>query len=271
MNDASERGDGRRTVTASAAAPVVLSARGIHKSYGSRAVLTGVDIDLRRGEHVAIIGPSGSGKSTFIRCLNLLERPEQGSIELLGETVFDSEHPERAMKQRNLRKRVGMVFQAFNLFTTHTALQNVSLAQRRVLGRSKAEADERSRELLTRVGLGGHQDSLPSRLSGGQQQRVAIARALALDPQVMLFDEPTSAIDPEMRSEVLSVMRDLAERGTTMVVVTHELRFAERAADRMMFLADGEVLESGTPSQLLRSPQHARVEQFVRSLEGVGE
>ncbi|WP_286302020.1 amino acid ABC transporter ATP-binding protein [Microbacterium suwonense] len=255
-------------MAAEATAPVVFSARGIHKSYGSTEILKGVDLELRRGEHVAIVGPSGSGKSTFIRCLNLLERPDQGSIALLGEPVFDAEHPGRGMKQRDLRKRVGMVFQSFNLFTTHTALQNVSLAQRRALGRSRVEADERSRDLLTRVGLGGHLGSLPSQLSGGQQQRVAIARALALDPQIMLFDEPTSAIDPEMRNEVLSVMRDLAEKGMTMVVVTHELQFAERAADRMLFLADGEVLESGSPREVLHSPKHSRVEQFVRSLEG---
>jgi len=249
---------------------LALSARGIRKRFGDREILRGIDLDLERGEHVAIIGPSGSGKSTFIRCLNLLERPEHGTIDLDGQRVFDATVRGRAGDARRLRRQVGMVFQSFNLFTTHTALENVSLAQRKVLGRSKAEADERSNALLTRVGLAEHAHKHPSQLSGGQQQRVAIARALALDPRVMLFDEPTSAIDPEMRNEVLAVMKDLAAGGMTMVVVTHELQFAELAADRVLFLADGEVVESGTPTDVLRNPRHARTQQFVRAVGGGG-
>jgi ABC-type polar amino acid transport system ATPase subunit len=249
--------------------PITLSARGIRKTFGEKEILRGIDLEVHEGEQIAIIGPSGSGKSTFIRCLNLLETPNGGSLEVLGQQVFQAgtKTPERSV--RELRKQVGMVFQSFNLFATYTALENVNLAQRRSLGRSLGEATARSQELLERVGLQDHMHKHPAQLSGGQQQRVAIARALALDPKIMLFDEPTSAIDPEMRIEVLHVMRDLAESGMTMLMVTHEIQFAEEAADRVMFIADGEVLEIGPPAQVLSAPQHPRTQRFVQAVSGV--
>ncbi|MBL3700711.1 amino acid ABC transporter ATP-binding protein [Leucobacter luti] len=249
--------------------PLALSARNIHKSYGEKEILRGISVDVRKGEHIAIIGPSGSGKSTFIRCLNALEVPDAGTIDLRGERVFDAERRTPVASVRELRKRVGMVFQSFNLFATQTALENVSLAQRRVLGRSKEEAAQRSEELLERVGLREHTHKLPRQLSGGQQQRVAIARSLALDPEVILFDEPTSAIDPEMRVEVLKVMKELAEGGMTMLMVTHEIQFAREAADRVMFIADGEVIGLDTPEAMLVDPAHERVRRFVNALSGV--
>ncbi len=248
---------------------LALAARNIRKSYGDKEILKGISVDVAKGEHIAIIGPSGSGKSTFIRCLNALEAPDAGTIDLQGERVFDAERRTPVSSVRELRKRVGMVFQSFNLFATHTALENVSLAQRRVLGRDKATAALRSEELLERVGLRDHMHKLPSQLSGGQQQRVAIARSLALDPEVILFDEPTSAIDPEMRVEVLKVMKELAEGGMTMLMVTHEIQFAQEAADRVMFIADGEVLGLGTPAELLADPEHERIRRFVHALSGV--
>ncbi|GAA1629365.1 amino acid ABC transporter ATP-binding protein [Leucobacter chromiireducens] len=248
---------------------LALSAHGIRKSYGDKEILRGISVDVRKGEHIAIIGPSGSGKSTFIRCLNALEVPDAGTIDLGGERVFDADRRTPVASVRELRKRVGMVFQSFNLFATHTALENVSLAQRRVLGRDKTQAAARSEELLERVGLREHMHKLPSQLSGGQQQRVAIARSLALDPEVILFDEPTSAIDPEMRVEVLKVMKELAEGGMTMLMVTHEIQFAREAADRVMFIADGAVAGLGTPEELLDDPEHERIRRFVNALNGV--
>ena len=249
--------------------PITLAAKGIRKSFGDKEILRGIDLEVHEGEQIAIIGPSGSGKSTFIRCLNLLETPDGGSLEVLGEQAFQAgtKTPERSV--RELRKQVGMVFQSFNLFATYTALENVNLAQRRSLGRSLGDATARSQELLERVGLKDHMHKHPAQLSGGQQQRVAIARALALDPKIMLFDEPTSAIDPEMRIEVLHVMRDLANSGMTMLMVTHEIQFAEEAADRVMFIADGEVLEIGPPAQVLGAPQHPRTQRFVQAVSGV--
>jgi len=247
---------------------VVLSTRDIRKSFGNKEILRGIDVDVKKGEHIAIIGPSGSGKSTFIRCLNLLETPNTGTITLNGETVFDASRKTSHQAVRNLRKRVGMVFQSFNLFSAHSAIENVSLAQRLALNRSKDEAAARSEALLERVGLKDHLHKLPGQLSGGQQQRVAIARSLALDPEVILFDEPTSAIDPEMRVEVLKVMKELAEGGMTMMMVTHEIQFAKDAADRVMFLADGEVLESGESSQVLNDPSNERLRRFMKALSG---
>jgi len=247
---------------------VVLSTRDIRKSFGNKEILRGIDVDVKKGEHIAIIGPSGSGKSTFIRCLNLLETPNAGTITLNGETVFDASQKTSHHAIRNLRKRVGMVFQSFNLFSTHSAIENVSLAQRLALNRSKDEAAARSEALLERVGLKDHLHKLPGQLSGGQQQRVAIARSLALDPEVILFDEPTSAIDPEMRVEVLKVMKELAEGGMTMMMVTHEIQFAKDAADRVMFLADGEVLESGESAQVLTDPSNQRLRRFMEALSG---
>lgn len=248
---------------------VVLSTRNIRKSFGDKEILRGIDLDVKKGEHIAIIGPSGSGKSTFIRCLNMLETPNSGTIDLTGERVFDATRKTPHEAVRNLRKRVGMVFQSFNLFATHSAIENVNLAQRLALKRSKDEATARSEALLERVGLKDHMQKLPGQLSGGQQQRVAIARSLALDPEVILFDEPTSAIDPEMRIEVLNVMKELAEGGMTMMMVTHEIRFAKEAADRVIFLADGEVLESGASDQVLTDPSNDRLRRFMKALSGV--
>lgn len=246
----------------------VLSTRNLRKSFGSKEILRGIDVDVTKGEHVAIIGPSGSGKSTFIRCLNMLETPNSGTIDLNGTRVFDAAKKTPHDTIRDLRKRVGMVFQSFNLFATHSAIENVSLAQRLVLNRGKAETTARSEALLERVGLKEHMQKLPGQLSGGQQQRVAIARSLALDPEVILFDEPTSAIDPEMRVEVLKVMKELAEGGMTMMTVTHELEFAKQAADRVMFIADGEILESGPSGQVLNNPSNERLCRFMEALSG---
>ncbi len=247
---------------------LLLAARGLRKSFGSKLVLDGIDLVLRQGEHLAIIGPSGGGKSTLIRCLNLLETPDEGEIRLNGSPVWTSADKVKESELRAHRSRVGMVFQSFNLFATHTALQNVSLAQIHTLHRSKEEADDRSRDLLGLVGLAEHLDKRPSQLSGGQQQRVAIARALAMDPQVMLFDEPTSAIDPEMRVEVLRVMKDVASRGMAMIAVTHEFQFAEQVADRVMFLADSVIVEEGIPRQIFGSPRHERTRRFVTAVTG---
>ena len=247
---------------------VLLAARGIRKSFGHKVVLDGIDLELHHGEHVAIIGPSGGGKSTLIRCLNMLETPDDGELLFEGKRIWTSKGTVKESALRAHRVKVGMVFQSFNLFTTHTALQNVSLAQVYTLHRPRAEADLRSRELLGLVGLAAHLDKLPSQLSGGQQQRVAIARALAMDPRVMLFDEPTSAIDPEMRIEVLAVMKDLAARGMAMIAVTHEFKFAENFADRIIFLADSRIVEEGTPTQIFNTPQHERTRRFVADVSG---
>ncbi|GAA3696132.1 amino acid ABC transporter ATP-binding protein [Arthrobacter ginkgonis] len=248
--------------------PTVLAAEviGLHKSFGSLRVLDGVNFNVEEGEVVAIIGPSGSGKSTFIRCLNLLETPSGGSLSINGRNVWGEGRGPSRQELQALRRDVGMVFQSFNLFPTHTALENVSLAQIHALGRGKKEADARSFELLAKVGLAERTDHKPAQLSGGQQQRVAIARALALDPKMLLFDEPTSAIDPELRVEVLRVMRDVAATGVTMLVVTHEMQFAERVADRVVFFADGQIVEQGTPRQIFHAPQHQRTQQFLSAV-----
>ncbi len=248
----------------------VIRVRQLEKSYAQTTVLKGIDLDVAPGEVISVIGPSGSGKSTLIRCLNLLETPTGGSVEVLGQTLFDKGRivVNKSELQR-YRARAGMVFQSFNLFPNMSALANVSLAQVHTLGRAKAEADRRSAELLERVGLGERLGHLPSQLSGGQQQRVAIARALAMDPEVMLFDEPTSAIDPELRVEVLQVMKDLAESGMTMIVVTHEMKFAEKISDRVLFLANGSIVEQGKPADLFGSPRHERTRQFLAAIDEV--
>jgi len=238
------------------------------KSYGNAEVLRGIDLEVRTGEVISIIGPSGSGKSTLIRCLNLLETPSGGTVEVLGSLLFDRDRIAVGKNElRDFRSRAGMVFQSFNLFPNLTALENVSLGQIHTLGRGRAEADARSAELLARVGLAERMDHRPAELSGGQQQRVAIARALAMDPEVMLFDEPTSAIDPELRVEVLQVMKQLADDGMTMIVVTHELRFAERISDRVVFVADGCIVESGTPAELFGGAKSERLRQFLAAVE----
>jgi polar amino acid transport system ATP-binding protein len=232
----------------------------VHKRFGSLRVLRGVDLEIGRGEVVCVIGPSGSGKSTLLRCVNLLEPPEKGRIYLEGKEIT-GEGAEEGIDF--VRRRVGMVFQQFNLFPHKCALENVSIAQEKVLGRSAGEARSKAEALLQRVGLGEKVDEFPDRLSGGQQQRVAIARALAMDPSVMLFDEVTSALDPELIKEVLDVMRELADEGMTMVVVTHEMGFARDVSHMVAFMDQGVVLEHGPPSEVLGNPQEERTKRFL--------
>ncbi len=214
---------------------------GVYKRFGPFEALSGVDLQVRAGEVAAIIGPSGSGKSTLLRCINQLEPPTSGRVALGGVVIEAGKEPSRKDLMQ-LRRSVGMVFQSFNLFPHLTVLRNVSLAQERVMGRSRKHADEVSMQLLSRVGLADKASQYPNRCSGGQQQRIAIARALALEPQLMLFDEPTSALDPELGLEVLAVMRELAENGMTMIVVTHEMHFAESVSDRVIIMADGRII-----------------------------
>lgn len=238
---------------------------GLRKSFGTHEVLKGIDLSVQKGEIVAMIGPSGSGKSTLLRCINQLETHTQGAVTVAGVTIG----PDNASDERDLqklRRNVGMVFQSFNLFPHLNVLRNVSIAQRRVLGRSQSEADERSMQLLTRVGLADKAAQYPARCSGGQQQRIAIARALALDPQIMLFDEPTSALDPELGLEVLAVMRELAEGGMTMIVVTHEMHFAEDVSNRVLIMADGEIIEQGPSREVMQDPRTERARQFLRAV-----
>ena len=244
----------------------MLSLKGIQKRFGDLAVLEGVDIDIAKGEVICILGPSGSGKSTLLRCVNLLEPPEEGEIFVEGNDICKgpgSGTGEQSWELNYVRQRVGIVFQQFNLFPHKTALENVTLAQEKVLGRSKAEARAKATELLERVGLGDQLGQYPETLSGGQQQRVAIARALAMEPHVMLFDEVTSALDPELVKEVLDVMRELAEEGMTMIVVTHELGFAREVADRVVFMDHGVIVEEGPPAQVLDAPREPRTKQFL--------
>ena len=231
----------------------------VHKSFGALHVLRGVSLSVRRGQVVCVIGPSGSGKSTLLRCINLLEPPERGRIVLEGKDITLAHKAELNF----VRRRVGIVFQQFNLFPHKTALQNVTLAQRTVLDRSEVEANAKGKALLERVGLADKMNEYPERLSGGQQQRVAIARALAMDPHVMLFDEVTSALDPELIREVLDAMRELAAEGMTMVVVTHEMKFAGEVADRVIFLDEGVVAEEGTPEQIFEAPREERTRRFL--------
>ncbi|HSK49059.1 MAG TPA: amino acid ABC transporter ATP-binding protein [Solirubrobacterales bacterium] len=239
---------------------------GIHKRFGKLEVLKGVDLEIKRGEVVCVLGPSGSGKSTLLRCVNLLEPPEQGEIFVEGQDICKgpgSAAGEAGWELDFVRQRVGIVFQQFNLFPHKTALQNVTLAQEKVLGRPAAEAEAKGTALLQRVGLGEKLNEYPERLSGGQQQRVAIARALAMDPQVMLFDEVTSALDPELVKEVLDVLRELAAEGMTMMVVTHEIGFARDVASRIVFMDDGAIVEQGPPAQVLDAPREERTRKFL--------
>ena len=247
-------------------AEAMVRLEGIHKRFGALEVLKGVDIEIAKGEVVCVLGPSGSGKSTLLRCVNLLEPPERGDIYIEGQDICKgpgSGTGEQSWKLDFVRQRVGIVFQQFNLFPHKTALENVTLAQEKVLGRSSQEARARATELLERVGLGDKLDQYPERLSGGQQQRVAIARALAMDPHVMLFDEVTSALDPELVKEVLDTMRELAEEGMTMIVVTHEIGFAKEVADRVIFMDGGVIVEQGPPAEVLESPKEERTKQFL--------
>ncbi|MFB4285139.1 MULTISPECIES: amino acid ABC transporter ATP-binding protein [unclassified Nonomuraea] len=233
--------------------------RDLHKYFGKNEVLKGIDMTVEPGQVVCVIGPSGSGKSTLLRCVNLLETPTRGKVFVEGIEVTDPDVDIDAV-----RRRIGMVFQQFNLFPHMTALQNVMIAQQRVLKRSRKEAEVVARENLDKVGVGAKCDSLPGQLSGGQQQRVAIARALAMNPDLMLFDEPTSALDPELVGDVLTVMRKLAEEGMTMLVVTHEMGFAREVADRVVFMDGGVIVEDGVPAQVIGDPQHERTRAFLR-------
>jgi polar amino acid transport system ATP-binding protein len=235
------------------------------KSFAGHCVINDVSMDVAAGDVVAIIGPSGAGKSTLLRCINLLERPDGGSLEVGGTRIEAATHISPKDLAR-LRRHVGMVFQGFNLFPHMTALRNITLPQERVLGRSRAEAEDRAMELLRRVGVQDKANQYPGRCSGGQQQRIAIARALALGPQIMLFDEPTSALDPELGLEVLAVMRELADEGMTMVVVTHEMQFARDVSDHLVVMAEGSILEEGDPEQVFSDPVQARTRQFLRAV-----
>jgi polar amino acid transport system ATP-binding protein len=244
----------------------ILRLEAIRKVYGTHVVLDDVNLTMQAGEVVAIIGPSGSGKSTLLRCVNMLGPATSGRLTIGGLTIDESVPPSpRDLTQ--LRRAVGMVFQSFNLFPHMTVLRNVSLAQERVLGRSRGEADRRSLELLERVGLVDKAAYYPARCSGGQQQRIAIARALALEPQIMLFDEPTSALDPELGLEVLNVMRELAEAGMTMIVVTHEMHFAETVSDRVVVMAEGRIIEEGDSREVMRNPKTARAKRFLAAVK----
>ena len=236
----------------------MIDVKNLHKYFGSLEVLKGIDCHIDKGECVCVIGPSGSGKSTFLRCLNLLETPTKGDI------VIDDMHlTEKDFDVDAMRKRVGMVFQHFNLFPHLTILENVTLAPIRHKMMTEEQAKEKAMELLNRVGVGDKADNYPAQLSGGQKQRVAIARSLALSPEVMLFDEPTSALDPEMVGEVLEVMKQLAQEGMTMVVVTHEMGFAKEVANRVFFMDGGGILEEGTPEQIFDHPQEERTKAFL--------
>ena len=237
-----------------------LRLEGVHKSFGALHVLRGVDMMVERGHVVCVLGPSGSGKSTLLRCINLLETPDAGRILVEGREITSFDDAEAI---DYVRRRCGLVFQQFNLFPHKTALENVVLAQRTVLDRPAAEARARAEVLLARVGLAEKVNQYPERLSGGQQQRVAIARALAMDPHVMLFDEVTSALDPELIKEVLDVMRELATEGMTMVVVTHEIGFARDAADHVVFMDEGVIVEQGPPADLLENPRNDRTKRFL--------
>jgi polar amino acid transport system ATP-binding protein len=243
-----------------AAGAEMLRLDNIHKRFGSLEVLRGVSLDVDRGEVVCVIGPSGSGKSTLLRCINLLEPPDRGRILLEGREITGKS---TADDRDFVRRRVGIVFQQFNLFPHKSAIENVQLAQEKVLGRPADVAEGKAQALLARVGIADKMDEFPDRLSGGQQQRVAIARALAMDPHVMLFDEVTSALDPELINEVLDVMRELAEEGMTMVVVTHEMGFARGVADHVMFMDEGVVVEEGPPHELLGNPREERTKRFL--------
>ena len=236
----------------------MIDVKNLHKYFGSLEVLKGIDCHIDKGECVCVIGPSGSGKSTFLRCLNLLETPTKGDI------VIDDMHlTEKDFDVDAMRKRVGMVFQHFNLFPHLTILENVTLAPIRHKMMTEEQAKEKAMELLNRVGVGDKADNYPAQLSGGQKQRVAIARSLALSPEVMLFDEPTSALDPEIVGEVLEVMKQLAQEGMTMVVVTHEMGFAREVANRVFFMDGGGILEEGTPEQIFDHPQEERTKAFL--------
>ena len=239
----------------------MITVKNLKKNFGDLTVLKGIDVTIEKGECVVVIGPSGSGKSTFLRCLNRLEEPDGGEIDIEGTDLL-SPHTDI----NEMRQRIGMVFQHFNLFPHKTILENVTLAPIKLKKMPQKEAEDAALDLLRRVGIEDKASVYPSTLSGGQKQRVAIARSLAMNPQVMLFDEPTSALDPEMVGEVLDVMKNLAKEGMTMVVVTHEMGFAKEVAKRVLFMADGVILEEGTPEEIFEHPQHERTKAFIKAI-----
>jgi len=235
-----------------------ISIQGLSKSFGTNEVLKDISLDVATGEVVCVIGPSGSGKSTLLRCVNMLETPTSGTIHVGADEMTDPD-----VDIDRVRRRIGMVFQSFNLFPHLTVLQNLTIAQTKVLRRSKTEADKVARQNLERVGMTHKEDAFPAQLSGGQQQRVAIARSLSMDPELMLFDEPTSALDPELVGEVLAVMKSLANQGMTMMIVTHEMAFAREVADRVVFMDGGYVVEEGSPADVIGDPKESRTKSFL--------
>ncbi|RNI20929.1 amino acid ABC transporter ATP-binding protein [Flexivirga caeni] len=251
--------------------PGTVQIRKLVKSFGANTVLKDINVDIAAGEVCVLIGPSGSGKSTLLRCIDGLEQIDSGVLRVNGEDlgyIEDATHyrPLSRTDRRRQRTQIGMVFQQFNLFPNMTALENITVGQTLVKRTTRAQAKQRARELLTRVGLEGHGNHYPAQLSGGQQQRVAIARSLAMDPQVMLFDEPTSALDPELVGDVLDVMRQLADEGMTMLVTTHEMGFAREVANSLLFMADGYIVERGDPREVLANPQEPRTQQFLKKV-----
>lgn len=239
----------------------LIEVKGLEKHFKHVEVLRGINIDICKGDVVAVIGPSGSGKSTFLRCLNLLEEPTGGQIVFEGVDITSKE-----TKIDQMRQKIGMVFQQFNLFNNMNVMKNLTVAPMRIKKMPKEQAEEKAVELLRKVGLADRAEAYPSQLSGGQKQRIAIVRSLMMDPEVMLFDEPTSALDPEMVGEVLDVMKQLARDGMTMVVVTHEMGFAREVGDRVLFMDDGKVLEEGTPAQIFGAPREKRTQDFLRKV-----
>lgn len=236
----------------------MIKVENLHKKFNQLEVLKGIDVNVEKGEIIAIIGPSGSGKSTFLRCINRLEEPTYGKIFIDGENILD-----KKTDINKIREKVGMVFQHFNLFPHKTVMENIILAPMKLKGYTKEQAETKALELLQKVGLVEKKDTYPNQLSGGQKQRIAIARALAMEPEVMLFDEPTSALDPEMIKEVLDVMIDLAKEGMTMLIVTHEMGFAKNVASRILFMNDGIILEDETPEEFFNNPKHSRTKEFL--------
>ena len=236
----------------------MIKVENLHKKFNQLEVLKGIDVNVEKGEIIAIIGPSGSGKSTFLRCINRLEEPTDGKIFIDGENILD-----KKTDINKIREKVGMVFQHFNLFPHKTVMENIILAPMKLKGYSKEDAERKALELLKKVGLVEKKDTYPNKLSGGQKQRIAIARALAMEPEVMLFDEPTSALDPEMIKEVLDVMIDLAKEGMTMLIVTHEMGFAKNVASRILFMNDGIILEDEKPEEFFNNPKHSRTKEFL--------